>query len=79
VLNYIIKMISEIQFSASTKGMSEGQVRPVDPRDRGYPQGQGRGYADPHEGRIGLGLKKIYLSTLMTRPSTRPDPQFNQV
>jgi len=48
------------------------RVRP-DALTCGYPQGQGQGqgqgYADPQEGRIRLRLRKIYLSTLVTRPS----------
>ena len=40
---------------------------------------QGWGYTDPHEGRIGLELRKIYLSTIMTRPSIQLDSQFDQV
>ena len=78
MLNYIIKMITQRQFSPSIKRRSEGRVRPADPRVPAG-SGSGSGYADPHEGRVGLGLRKIYLSTLVTRPSIRPDSQFEQV
>ena len=47
-----------------------------DPLTRGYPQdqGQGWGFANPHEGRVGLGSRKPN-----PRPSTCPDPYFEQV
>jgi len=53
-------------------------MRPADPRVPVRSE-LGSGYADQHEGRIGLGLRKSYLSTLITLPSIRPDPQFNEV
>jgi len=61
--------------------MSNDRVQPADPKvptelgSRSGPQG----YANPHEGHIELKLKKFYLLTLMTRPASRLDPQFDQI
>jgi len=65
-------------FSPSTKRIFEGWVRPADLRILTR-QGQGRERANPHDGRIGSGLRKFYLSTLITQLSIQSDPQFDQI
>jgi len=71
-------MKNQGKFSPFTKGMFEGRVRRADLRVLAR-SGLRSGVCRPYEGRIGLGLRKIYLSTLITRPSIRPDPQYNEI